>query len=407
LKIAVIGAGMMGSTIAWDLARSEDVDEVTVADISRERLAALKGRLGEKGTTMRIDASDGAALGGLLRTADVAVSALPHGAVHPVDVAAVESGARMVNTAFEDEQMALDRRAKARGSVLIPGCGVAPGLSNILVAEGARSMDVAEEGHIYVGGLPQKPEPPLSYRLVFSVRGLIREYLTARVVRDGQVSSVDPFGDVRRVMFRKPIGELEGFFTDGLGSSIYSLRSLKELDERTLRYPGHADKIKFLLDAGFFSTDAVKVDGREISPVEVSEAVLQRVLTRGDPKDLTIMRVETLGRRGPERVMVTFELVDRYDEANGVTSMGRTTGFTAAIVARMLGRGEIEGTGVLPPETALGAAGVKRLLTELRSKGVVVTKKVGRARASGTQARARARLTKVLRPTTGAKESQT
>src|ERR1017187_1499868 len=285
LKIAVIGAGMMGSAIAWDLARSEDVEEVTVADISRERLSSVKGRLGEKGTTRRIDASDGAALRRLLKTADVAVSALPHGAVHPVDVAAVESGARMVNTAFEDEQMALDGRAKERESVLIPGCGVAPGLSNILVSEGARSMDAAEEGHIYVGGLPQRPEGPLSYRLVFSVRGLIREYLTARVVRDGEVRSVDPFGEVQTVRFRKPVGELEGFFTDGLGSSIYSLRSLKELDERTLRYPGHADKIKFLLDGGFFMRDAVKVDGREIAPVEVSEAVLQKVLTRGDPED--------------------------------------------------------------------------------------------------------------------------
>jgi len=379
MKIAVIGAGMMGSAIAWDLARSEDVDEITVADISRERLSALKKRIGDKGATRRIDASDEAALGRLLKSNDVTVSALPHGAVHPVDVAAIESGARIVNTAFEDEQMALDRRAKARGSVLIPGCGVAPGLSNILVAEGARSMDVAEEGHIYVGGLPQKPEPPLSYRLVFSVRGLIREYLTARVVRDGEVRSVDPFGEVRRVRFRRPIGELEGFFTDGLGSSIYSLRQLKELDERTLRYPGHADKIKFLLDAGFFSSDTVTVEGRAIRPVEVSEAVLQKVLTRGDPEDLTVMRVEAVGSRGGKRVRVTFELVDRYDEVNAVTSMGRTTGFTAAIVARMLGRGEIEGAGVLPPETALGAAGVRRLLTELGSKGVVVSKRVGPA----------------------------
>ena len=388
MKIAVIGAGMMGSVIAWDLARSEDVEEVTVADISQGRLSALKKRLGEKGATRRIDASDGVALRRLLGSSDVAVSALPHGAVHPVDVAAIESGARIVNTAFEDEQMDLDGRAKARGSVLIPGCGVAPGLSNILVVEGARSMDVAEEGHIYVGGLPQEPEPPLSYRLVFSVRGLIREYLTARVVRDGEVRSVEPFGEVRRVRFRKPIGDLEGFFTDGLGSSMYSLRSLKELDERTLRYPGHADKIKFLLDAGFFSSETVTVDGREIAPVEVSEAVLQKVLTTGDPKDLTVMRVETVGWLGRKRVMVTFELVDRYDEVNGVTSMGRTTGFTAAIVARMLGRGEIEGAGVLPPETALGAAGVRRLLSELRSKGVVVTKRAGPARESLAQSTA-------------------
>ncbi len=233
-------------------------------------------------------------------------------------------------------------------------------------------MARAEEGHIYVGGLPQKPEPPLSYRLVFSVKGLIREYLSARVVRDGKVRSIEPFKEVERVRFRRPIGTLEAFYTDGLGSSLYTLSGLKQLDERTLRYPGHAERIRFLLEAGFFSSEAVRVDDKSVAPVDVSGAVLQRLLTKGDPKDLTVMRVVTLGERGGERFKVTFELVDYYDDANGVTSMGRTTGFTTAIVARMLGRGEIGGTGVLPPETALGGEAVRRLLSELASKGVRV-----------------------------------
>ncbi len=372
MNIAVIGAGMMGSVIAWDLARSSDVDEIRVADISERRLGAVKKLVGEKGTTRKIDVSDRPLVERFLKGSDVAVSALPHGAVHPVDLAAVDCGARLVNTAFEDEQMALDRRARAHGAVLIPGCGVAPGLSNILVAEGARSMARAEEGHIYVGGLPQKPEPPLSYRLVFSVKGLIREYLSARVVRDGKVRSIEPFKEVERVRFRRPIGTLEAFYTDGLGSSLYTLSGLKQLDERTLRYPGHAERIRFLLEAGFFSSEAVRVDDKSVAPVDVSGAVLQRLLTKGDPNDLTVMRVVTLGERGGERFKVTFELVDYYDDANGVTSMGRTTGFTTAIVARMLGRGEIGGTGVLPPETALGGEAVRRLLSELASKGVRV-----------------------------------
>jgi lysine 6-dehydrogenase len=372
MKIAVIGVGMMGSTVAWDLARSGDVEEVAVADVSEQRLAAIKQKLGKRVVAKKIDVLDAAQVKRFLKGSDAAVSALPHGAVHPADVAAVDCGAKMVNIAFEDEQMALDERARLNGSILIPGCGVAPGLSNILVAEGIRDMDEAEEGHIYVGGLPQRPEPPLSYRLVFSVKGLIREYLTAKVVRAGKVRQVEPFADVRRINFPKPIGVLEAFFTDGLGSSIYTLTKLRQLDERTLRFPGHAEKIKFLLDAGFFSGEAVAVDGSEVLPVDVSAAVLQRTLTRGDPKDLTVMRVEVVGRKGGRRARVVFDLVDYYDDINGVTSMGRTTGFTAAIVARMLGRGEIEGGGVLPPETTLGRAAVKKLLSELASKGVVV-----------------------------------
>jgi len=365
---------MMGSVIAWDLARSPDVEHVSVGDLDAARLAAVKARLGDKGTVRRVDATDRDSVIRFLKGCDVAVSALPHGAVHPVDLAAVQCGARLVNTAFEDEQMALDARARRSGAVLIPGCGVAPGLSNVLLAEGARSMEVAEEGHVYVGGLPQRPEPPLSYHLVFSVKGLIREYVSARVVRDGEVRPVAPFGDVRKVRFRKPIGTLEAFFTDGLGSSVYTMRGLRELDERTLRYPGHAERIAFLLEAGFFGTEKVAVadDGRAVAPVDVSAAVLQRALAGGDPRDVTVMRVEVVGRRGGVGARVVFDLVDRYDEENRITSMGRTTGFTAAIVARMLGRGEVEGAGVLPPETALGGTAVKRLLAELSAKGVVV-----------------------------------
>ena len=378
MKIAVIGAGMMGSVITWDLARSRDVEELRVTDISDTKLAVLKKKLGDRVATAKLDVTNSDRVKGFLRGADVAVSALPHGSVHPSDAAAVSAGAKLVNIAFEDEQMKFDRQAKQRGSVLIPGCGVAPGLSNILVAEGTRGMRDAE-GHIYVGGLPQRPEPPLWYRLVFSVRGLIREYMSAEVIRDGKVVEVRPFEEVERVRFRPPIGLLEGFFTNGLGSSIYSLRHLKNLDERTLRYPGHAERIRFLIDAGFFSDRPVNVGGVEVAPVEVSESVLQNLLTRGDAKDMTVMRVRTAGTLQGRRTAVTYDLLDYFDERNGISSMGRTTGFTAAIVTRMLGRGEIAGTGVLPPETALDSRAVGRLLSELASKGVIVKRRTAAA----------------------------
>lgn len=383
MKLAVIGSGMMGSVVAWDLARSRDVDELHVADKSQASLDMLKKRqLGDKVHLARIDVTDEERVRRFLKGSDAAVSALPHGAVHPVDVAAVSSGSRLVNIAFEDEQMRLDRLARSHGSVLIPGCGVAPGLSNILVAEGTRGLGSAE-GHIYVGGLPQNPEPPLWYRLVFSVRGLIREYVSARVLRDGKVIDVPPFSEVTSVRFRRPIGELEAFFTDGLGSSVHSLKHLRALDERTLRYPGHAERIKFLLDTGYFGQGPVPIEGGpSVAPISLSESLLREVLTRGDPRDLTVMRVKTSGRRGGDRVQTDFELVDRYDEENKVSSMGRTTGFTAAVVARMLARGEIEGTGVLPPESALDSAAVGRLLRELRSKGVVVRRRQTRRRQS-------------------------
>ncbi len=377
MRISVIGAGMMGSAIAWDLARSLDVDELSVADISDSRLSILRQKIGERASFSKFDVTNPAKLEHFLKDSDAAVSALPHGAVHPVDVAAVECGAKMVNIAFEDGQMQLDKKARKNGAVLVPGCGLAPGLSSILVAEGTRGLESAE-GHIYVGGLPQNPEPPLWYKLVFSIKGLIREYVGARVLRDGELLDVRPFEEVQRVRFPKPVGTLEAFFTDGLGSSIYSLTRLKQLDERTLRYPGHAERIKFLIDAGFLSDEKVKAGDGYVSPVEVSASVLQRLLTRGDSKDVTIMRVATAGNHRGTRIRTTFDLVDRFDRKNGISSMGRTTGFTAAIVTRMLGRGDISGTGVLPPETTLGESDVAGLLSELSSKGVVVKRRSSR-----------------------------
>ena len=369
MRAAVIGVGMMGSAIAWDLARSDDVDHVKVADASQQRLDAVKKRLGDRVAVRRVDVFDGAQLRRFLEGCDVAVSALPHGVVHSADVAAVQAGAKLVNIAFEDEQLALDGSAKKSGATLVPGCGLAPGLSSILVAEGARRLDDASEGHVLVGGLPQKPLPPLSYRLVFSVKGLVREYLTARIIRDGKIASVEPFSEVERVRFPK-LGTLEAFFTDGLGSSLFTLTHLKELDERTLRWPGHADKIRFLIDAGFFSDEKLTVDGAEVSPVDVSSAILQKVLSRGGPEDLTVMRVQVVGTSRGRRARIIFNLLDYYDETDGITSMGRTTGFTAAIVARMLGRGDISGNGVLGPEVALDGRCVRRLISELASKGV-------------------------------------
>ena len=369
MKTAVIGVGMMGSAIAWDLARSSDVEQVKVADVSQSRLDSVRKMLGDRVDVRRVDVLDRARVQRFLEGSDVAVSALPHGAVHPADVAAVTAGAKLVNIAFEDEQMKLNSRAKKSGATLVPGCGLAPGLSSILVAEGARRLDEASEGHIFVGGLPQKPLPPLSYRLVFSVKGLVREYLTARVIRDGKVVSVPPFSEIESVRIPK-LGKLEAFFTDGLGSSLFTLTRLKELDERTLRWPGHADRIRFLMDAGFFSEDKVTVGGREVAPVDVSSAVLQKVLSRGGPEDLTVMKVKVMGTRHGARTAVIFDMLDFYDGANGITSMGRTTGFTAAIVARMLGRGDLSGSGVLAPEIALDGRCVGNLISELASKGV-------------------------------------
>ena len=376
MKVGVIGAGMMGSVISWELARSPDVDSVLVADLEESRLAGARSRGGKKVRTQRLDVIEPAALRRFFSNGmDVVVSALPHGAVHPADITAMKYGVKLVNVAFEDEQMGLDGIARKSGSLLIPGAGLAPGLSAILVAEGARQLDDAAEGHILVGGLPRKPEPPLNYRLVFSVKGLIREYLSARVVRKGKVVNLVPFDVIEHHRFPKPVGVLEAFYTDGLGPALYTMRRFSALDEKTLRWPGHGERIRFLKDSGFFSEEPVMVGGRAVSPLEFSASVLYKALNVGGPEDLTVMRVDVIGSVDGERARVRYETIDRYDQASKVTSMGRTTAFTAAIIARMVGRGELAGTGVKGPEAFLDTRAVSTLLGELSEKGVVITRR--------------------------------
>lgn len=373
VKAAVLGAGLMGSVIGWDLARSADVDEVVVADIDETRLAALKSRApGRKLSVEVLDIMNRGRVVRFLRRFDATASALPHGVVHQSDLAAVAAGTKMVNIAFEDEQMALDSEARRSGALLIPGCGVAPGLGGILLVHALSGMRGGDEGHILVGGLPQKPEPPFGYKLVFSIVGLLREYIDeARVLRNGRWVKVIPFSTVEEVKFPAPIGRLEAFCTDGLASLVYTVKGLRELDEKTLRWPGHVEKMNLLMQSGFFSKEKVRAGGAEVSPLEVSYKVLGRTLSAGDPRDLTVMRVIARGR-GQE---IAYEMLDRYDERAKVTSMGKTTGYTASIVTQMLGSGLITGKGVVPPERGLVGKLVGRLLAELGRRRVSIARR--------------------------------
>jgi lysine 6-dehydrogenase len=370
VKAAVLGSGLMGSVIGWDLARSDAVDSVVVADIDETRLATLKKKApGKKLSVEKLDIKDRARVVTFLRRFDVAASALPHGIVHHSDIAATQAGAKMVNIAFEDEQMSLDDAARKSGALLVPGCGVAPGLGGILLAHALESIGGGDEGHILVGGLPQKPQPPFGYKLVFSIVGLLREYIEdARVFRDGKLVKVRPFSTVESVEFPPPIGRLEAFCTDGLASLVYTMKGMRILDEKTLRWPGHAERMSLLMESGFFSKEKMEVGGTEVAPLEVSWAVLGKKLSEGDPHDMTIMRVIAKGKKGE----AVYDMFDKYDEENSVTSMGKTTGFTASIVTQMVGSGEVIGTGVVPPEKAVTGNKVGKLLSELGQRGVKV-----------------------------------
>lgn len=345
---------------------------MVVGDISEERLEALRRRVGGgKLTTELVDAKDRSRAVEFMKGFDVVASALPHGSVGPANVAAAEAGAKMVDIAFEDAQMELDGAMRSSGGLLIPGCGLAPGLGAVLLAHGVRTEKGADEAHILVGGIPQKPLPPYGYRLVFSIVGLIREYTDeARVFRGGRMVRVRPFDTVERVRIPE-VGTLEAFCTDGLASLVYTMKGMKTMDEKTLRWPGHAERMNLLLESGFFSSERFQIGGGEVSPIEVSWRILEKKLAQGGPEDMTVMRVEARSRRKE----VVYSLLDRFDRKNGITSMGRTTGFTCSIVTQMVGAGEIQARGVVPPETAVTGEKVESLIAELARRGVRISEK--------------------------------
>ncbi len=373
MKVAVFGSGLMGSVISWDLARSPNVDEVVVADIDAERLDAVKRKTGGRKLSVEVlDIMDQARTVKFMKGFDVVASALPHGVVHAVNLAAVKAGAKLVDIAFEDAQMELDGEARKSGALLIPGSGVAPGLGGILLAHGVRTLKGADEGHILVGGIPQVPLPPFGYKLVFSIVGLLREYIEeARVIRDGKLVKVMPFSKVEQVRFPEPIGTLEAFCTDGLASLVYTMKGMRVMDEKTLRWPGHVERMNMLMEAGYFSREKLKLPGGEVSPLEMSYAVLGKMLSKGDTRDMTVMRV--VAKSGASEAV--YDMVDRYDEKVGVTSMGKCTGYTGSIVAQMVGAGEIAGKGVIAPEVAIQGKRVASLLSELESRGVKISER--------------------------------
>lgn len=366
MKVGVLGAGMMGSSIASYLAFSGDVDHVTIADISEERLENLKKMSKKKIRLERLDVAREDQTVEFIKGHDVVASALPHGFVHIANLACIRAGGKMVDIAFEDQQMELQDRALKTNSLIIPGCGLAPGLSGILLYTGALLTE-GKKGTILVGGLPKKREPPFYYRLLFSVVGLLREYLSyARVIREGRIVRLRPFDKIIKVRFPKPIGVCEAFYTDGLGTLIYSLGGMDEVSELTLRWPGHAERFKFLIDAGFFDRRKIMTPSGEISPYEFMKHFLEIKLSQGEPEDITILRVKVGGKKG----LFTATLIDSYDKKRKMTSMARTTGFTCASVVRMIGNGQINLKGIVPPEKAVSGKNFETLIDDLKTENI-------------------------------------
>jgi len=381
---AVLGSGRQGTAAAYDMARWGDARCVILADLDLEvaRRAAewvnalLDASIAEP---IQVDVTDLEAVERLLTGVDAFLSAVPYVYNLEITRAAIQARAHMCdlggNTEIVRQQHGFDAEARAAGISVIPDCGVVPGMGASLVVYATELLDEATDIYMWDGGIPQKPRPPFNYLLTFHIAGLTNEYAEPAIfIRDGEVVEVEPITELERVEFPEPIGTLEAFVTSG-GTSTMPWTwhgRLRTLQNKTLRYPGHFAQMRAFCDLGLWELTPIQVGGVEVVPREVFQALFEPKVTFPGDKDIVIVRVKAVGKKDDRDAEVVVELVDRFDEETGFTAMERTTGWSAAIVAQMMARGQ----------TPRGAGGVETFVPgrpfveELRRRGVNVTERV-------------------------------
>ena len=360
MKILVLGAGRMGHGAAFDLIHnSPGVDSVTIADYDLKKAEAVAEQVGtDRITAHHVDAGNQSDVARLMAHHDAAISCVNYWYNESLSRAAIDTNTHLCdlggNNYVVDSQLALDEEAKAAGVSIIPDCGLAPGMVSILAMHGAAKFDTVDEIHIRVGGLPQDPQPPLNYQLVFSVEGLINEYIeVARVIRDGQIIEVPSMTELESLEF-DGFPELEAFQTSGGTSTLPDtfLGKIKELDYKTIRYAGHCDKFKAMIDLGLCSSDEILVDYQKVKPRKVFGDLLQKYLPADGP-DYVLVRLDFVGVKDDSSKTLRYDIVDKHDDSTGLSAMMRTTAFPASIIAQMMAKGDVLRRGATPQEKAI------------------------------------------------------
>ncbi len=364
MKILVLGAGRMGLGAAYDLAHnSPDVDAVTVADLDGERARSVVATVGtHKLTPAQVDVNDDASVVALMRGHDAAISCVTY--FHNLQLARAACAARVNfcdlggNNTVVAAELALNAEARDAGINIIPDCGLAPGMVSLLAAHGAARFDELEAIHIRVGGLPQQPRPPLNYQIVFSVEGLINEYIErARVIRGGQIVEVESMTELEALSFPAPFERMEAFQTSGGTSTLPDTfhGRVQELDYKTIRYPGHCAQFKLFTDLGLAASEEVELDGVRVRPRRLLGELLLRHLPAEEP-DVVLIRLAFRGRRAGQDKRLRYDIIDRFDARTGLSAMMRTTAFPASIIAQTMARGETTERGALPQELVVPPA---------------------------------------------------
>jgi saccharopine dehydrogenase-like NADP-dependent oxidoreductase len=375
MKLLSIGCGYIGSVLAEELVTSLDFENLVICDSTKERIEETAKKLGERVHPLQLDISNYSDLLKIIDDADLVIGLSPGRLGFNVMKACVEKKKNLIDLSFMKEDPFLFQESAVNAGVkVIPDCGIAPGLSNMLIGKSSSQLDEVEDVIIYVGGLPQNPTPPLNYKVTWCVEDLFEEYTRkAKIVRNGKTVEVDALEGLEEVEF-EGFGKFEGFFTDSVRTLHHTIKA-NNMWEKTLRYPGHVEKIKLIRKLGLLNKEPLKAVN--MSPWDFMCKFWEENLSFFEDKDVVLMRIVVSGRKGSTKFLHTHEIVDYFDEKRNITAMGRSTAYTAFAVIKLLIEGRIKRKGIIPPEI-LGMDGhlFDGIQNSLKEKGLSIREKI-------------------------------
>jgi lysine 6-dehydrogenase len=360
MKYLIIGSGRMAMGVVHDLLSLESTSDVHVTDKAGVALKEMNLRFqDDRLHTYNMDADDRDQLWPLLEQVDGVLSAVPYDYNLRLTEWAIENKCHFVdlggNFRVVENQFKLSQKAKNAGVGVIPDCGLAPGMASVVAAHAIGNFDKVESLEIRVGGLPVDPKTPLNYRLIFSVHGLTNEYIEPSIIlENGKIKTVPSMTEVESLDFPQPFGKLEAFYTSG-GTSTLPMtykNDISTLNYKTIRYPGHCEKFKMMIDLGFTDEESMDIRGLTVSRREAFERLLEETLTI-DGEDVTLMRVSARGLKDGAEKRMDYQAIEYEDKKNDLSAMMRTTAFPAIITLEMLVDGRIRDKGVLSQELSI------------------------------------------------------
>lgn len=384
MKYLLLGAGLQGTAIAHDLLRhATDTTTLCAVDSDADSLERLGARFGDPRLRCCPGyVQDQAFLAPLMKDADVVISAVNYWYNAPLAAQAIENKAHFLDLGGNNDvvarEFALDARARQMGVAVVPDCGLAPGLAGILGYWLTTRLAKVSSLRLRVGGLPLQPQPPMNYKIVFSVEGLINEYIEpAVVIRGGKLDTVPSLSELETLTFPEPFGELEAFQTSGGTSTLPQTLAgrVPDLDYKTIRYKGHCAQFRLLHELGLTDARPLAFPGGEVSPRQMLANRLKVALDLPGPDAVLVLVVAEGWDAAGEPRRLAVRIIDRHDDATGLSAMMRMTGFPAAIIARMLASGRLGAVGACCQELIVPG---QDMADELRARGIDLVETEGR-----------------------------